>query len=318
MNTNEKRNIGLFFDGRYFYIIYNYYYNKYKTLINIDKFIDFIRYEISSELKISMAQCEVNVVHFFIGGIAREESEKHLEEALMKARIGNNIHRSALRQTTKGFYQEKGVDVNLAIEALDDALHKKYDILVLVTGDSDFVPLVSKIKELNIPVYGVCWDNPETDTQAHQDFLDIVTKAWLMNEELKSRTTGNPFVSDILQSIPLAQETRSIQNSQSNSARDFDIGTPQLLSREEIEKERESVIIKMIEPARDFGFIRSEQKYFTREWNNYNFSVRELQNRRKEELVEGMRVKFCLAYDSKRSSMQGVPLYKAVNIAVLD
>ncbi|MDR2807598.1 MAG: NYN domain-containing protein [Spirochaetaceae bacterium] len=210
IDINAKRKIGLFFDGRYFYIMYNYYYKQYKTL-NIDKFIDFIRYEISSELKISMDQCEINDIHFFIGGIAREESEKHLEEALMKARIGNNIHRSALRQNTKGFYQEKGVDVNLALEAQEGALHKKYDILVLVTGDSDFVPLVSKIKELNIPVYGVCWDNSETDTQAHQDFLDTVTKAWLMNERLESRTDKNPFVSDILQS-------RNVQSPQFNLA----------------------------------------------------------------------------------------------------
>ncbi|MDR2807597.1 MAG: hypothetical protein LBB43_01160 [Spirochaetaceae bacterium] len=93
---------------------------------------------------------------------------------------------------------------------------------------------------------------------------------------------------------------------------------PVLLNREETERKRESFIITIVGPYRDFGFIRSEQKYFTRGWNNYNFSARDVQNRKKEELVEGMRVKFCLAYDSKRSEKYGVPLYKAVNITVLD
>ena len=44
---------------------------------------------------------------------------------------------------------QKGVDVELAIDVLDSAHEDRYDVAVLVTGDSDFVPLVRRITSLN-------------------------------------------------------------------------------------------------------------------------------------------------------------------------
>ena len=38
--------------------------------------------------------------------------------------------------------KEKGIDVALAVDALQTGLEGKFDIAVLVTGDGDFVPLV--------------------------------------------------------------------------------------------------------------------------------------------------------------------------------
>ncbi|MCI0564397.1 MAG: NYN domain-containing protein, partial [Nitrososphaera sp.] len=44
---------------------------------------------------------------------------------------------------------QKGVDVQLALDVLDYAHEDRYDVAVLVTGDSDFVPLVRRITSLN-------------------------------------------------------------------------------------------------------------------------------------------------------------------------
>ncbi len=44
---------------------------------------------------------------------------------------------------------QKGVDVELAIDVLDFAHEDRYDVAVLITGDSDFVPLVRRITSLN-------------------------------------------------------------------------------------------------------------------------------------------------------------------------
>lgn len=44
--------------------------------------------------------------------------------------------------------EEKRTDVSIAVEMMDDALNDHCDTLVLVTGDSDLVPPVLKIKSL--------------------------------------------------------------------------------------------------------------------------------------------------------------------------
>lgn len=53
--------------------------------------------------------------------------------------------------------EEKRTDVNIAIQMLDDAYQGLCDNMILVSGDSDLVPVVSRIKDLfpsiNIIVY---------------------------------------------------------------------------------------------------------------------------------------------------------------------
>jgi uncharacterized LabA/DUF88 family protein len=43
---------------------------------------------------------------------------------------------------------EKKVDINIALDIISLAYENAYDIAVLVSGDGDFVPVVSKVKEL--------------------------------------------------------------------------------------------------------------------------------------------------------------------------
>jgi uncharacterized LabA/DUF88 family protein len=43
---------------------------------------------------------------------------------------------------------QKGVDVHIAIDALDFAHANRYDVAVLITGDEDFVPLVRRITSI--------------------------------------------------------------------------------------------------------------------------------------------------------------------------
>jgi uncharacterized LabA/DUF88 family protein len=48
--------------------------------------------------------------------------------------------------------QEKGVDVALAVDALQVGLKNQIDIAVLVTGDGDFVPLVRALNKNGVRV----------------------------------------------------------------------------------------------------------------------------------------------------------------------
>jgi uncharacterized LabA/DUF88 family protein len=47
---------------------------------------------------------------------------------------------------------EKGVDVALAVDALQVGMGQKIDVAVLVTGDGDFVPLVRALNKQGVRV----------------------------------------------------------------------------------------------------------------------------------------------------------------------
>lgn len=61
--------------------------------------------------------------------------------------IVHDEHR--LTETRDGRRVEKGVDVDLACQAMEDAVHDKHDIYVIVSADSDFLPLVRRLQRLN-------------------------------------------------------------------------------------------------------------------------------------------------------------------------
>jgi uncharacterized LabA/DUF88 family protein len=46
-----------------------------------------------------------------------------------------------------GHYQEKGVDVRLALDCLEGAYEDQYNHLILISGDGDFAPLIEKVKK---------------------------------------------------------------------------------------------------------------------------------------------------------------------------
>lgn len=50
---------------------------------------------------------------------------------------------------------EKGVDVKLAIDLLSLAYNNKYDVAIIVSNDSDFVPAIKEVQLLNKKVYNV-------------------------------------------------------------------------------------------------------------------------------------------------------------------
>lgn len=60
---------------------------------------------------------------------------------------------------------EKGVDVSLAIDAMEAGMDGKVDVAVLVTGDGDFVPLVRTLMKHGIRVAAVYFEY----TQEHKN-----------------------------------------------------------------------------------------------------------------------------------------------------
>lgn len=55
-------------------------------------------------------------------------------------------------QKVDGRFQQKGVDIQLAVDLLTLALTKGIEKAILVTGDSDFVPVVNAVKAAGVTV----------------------------------------------------------------------------------------------------------------------------------------------------------------------
>jgi len=72
--------------------------------------------------------------------------------------------------------KEKGTDIAMAVDALQVGLDDKVDIVVLVTGDGDFVPLVTALNKQGIRVLA-----------AFFEFEDSRGKRGFINERLLNR-----------------------------------------------------------------------------------------------------------------------------------
>ncbi|RCU33026.1 NYN domain-containing protein, partial [Acinetobacter baumannii] len=56
------------------------------------------------------------------------------------------------------FEMEKGIDVWLALEALEQSYYKHYDFVVLLAGDGDYLPLLRKLNAFGIRVMLLFWE----------------------------------------------------------------------------------------------------------------------------------------------------------------
>lgn len=60
-----------------------------------------------------------------------------------------------IEMPTRGIQQKNAADIKIVIDALETAFSRDYvDIFAIVSGDSDFTPLVSKLREYNKTVLG--------------------------------------------------------------------------------------------------------------------------------------------------------------------
>lgn len=159
--------IGVFYDGNYFLHVSNYYayHHDRRGRLSIAGLHDFIRYKIADEEQKDMHLCQIVDAHYFRGRLSAQEAsnegnrlyyDRLFDDILMME--GVTTHYLPVRTTYFGQRQERGIDVWMALEAFELALHKQFDVLVLIASDSDFVPLVRKLHTLGVRVMLFAWD----------------------------------------------------------------------------------------------------------------------------------------------------------------
>ena len=181
--------VGVFYDGNYFLKISDYYYFQHerKARISLEGLHEFIRHQVAEEEDVDVRLAQITTSHFFRGRLSATEArdkdrlfhDRLLDDILMN--LGVCTHYMPLK-TRDGRLQEKGIDVWLSLEALEMALHKTLDVVVLIAGDSDYVPLIRKLNTLGTRVMLLNWDFKYEDfkgetrvTRASQHLLEQAT-----------------------------------------------------------------------------------------------------------------------------------------------
>jgi cold shock CspA family protein/uncharacterized LabA/DUF88 family protein len=319
----EVLRIGIFYDGYYFYKISNYYKYEHekKSRISISGLHEFIRGEIASLTNMDMRKCQIIDAHYFKGrSLAKDmgekvQSERVFEDILMRENIVS--HYLPLRYAGEGNPgQEKGIDVWLALEAYELAIYKHFDILVLIAGDGDYVPLVRKLHTLGTQVMLICWDFSYHNENG--DIVETKTSRQLLSEvyypvqmcqridQNNSEHMKDLFVTErpqewtfnFSQKAPTATTEKQHEMSSAYAAASGD--TAEFVST-----------IFSVSPN-GFGFIKDEER------NNIFFHYSRLTNCDFSELKSGMKVRCSIEEDPERSKREEAPVYRATKVTLIE
>jgi cold shock CspA family protein len=193
--------IGVFYDGNYFFFVSNYYnyVHPRHARISIAGLHEFIRNKVAACEGSDPKFCQIVDAHYFRGRLPAYEAdarqklftERVFDDVLMREGIATHF-----LPITR--YGEKGIDVWLALEAFELAILKRFDVLVLITCDGDYVPLIRKVNTLGARVMVLGWDFEYMDSQeiprkttTSRNLLNEATYPVLMHDLVDDKTKQN-------------------------------------------------------------------------------------------------------------------------------
>ncbi len=175
--------IGVFYDGGFFHHISNYYRYAHARhqRISVPGLHEFIRVKAAELEDIDPTYAHIVEAHFFRGRFSAQQTQAR--EKLYTERLFDDVlmnenvitHYRSIQNNS-----ETGIEVTLSLECYDLAVENRFDMVVLVAGDSDFVPLITKLNRLGVRVMLLGWNFEYTDEQGsmHQ----TTTSMRLINE----------------------------------------------------------------------------------------------------------------------------------------
>lgn len=164
MAHEENLSIGVFIDGGYYAKINEGF--RGTGEVNLSGLLDFICKKISQDNDIERNRLYITECHYYRGRYRAEDakaknllySERKFEDML----IENDVifHYKHLRELEKRggiTVIEKGVDVWFALETYELSMIRKFDFVILVTGDADHEMLAKKLNALKTKVILLNW-----------------------------------------------------------------------------------------------------------------------------------------------------------------
>lgn len=201
----KQLRIGVFYDGGFFHHISNYYRYAHprRQRISVPGLHEYVRVKAAELEGVDPAYAHVVDAHFFRGRFSAQQTQAR--EKLYTERLFDDV---LMNENVVTHYRaiqgnnEVGIDVMLSLECFELAMRGMFDVVVLVAGDSDFVPLVNKLNRIGVRVMLLGWNFEYTDDQGtlHQTttsmrLINEVTYAIAMHEVMDvTGTIKNPLV----------------------------------------------------------------------------------------------------------------------------
>ncbi len=165
--------IGVFIDGGYYAKVNRALKARDRSIIRVKALFEYICSEIAMEEGMNICDCQITEAHYFRGRFrVKDAYDKHLlynERKFEDTLIENDVifHYKHLREVGRSDGQtevvEKGVDVWFALEAYELATFRKFDYVVLITGDADHQMLIHKLKALKTKTVLLTWNICDMD-----------------------------------------------------------------------------------------------------------------------------------------------------------
>jgi len=314
MSKSNLTRIGIFYDGNYLHHVSNYYYyiHERKSRLSIKGIHEFIKKYIAEENDLNHRLCQIVDAHYFRGRLTAKEAkdkdgalyyDRLFDEILMNE--GVTTHYLPIKYYG-GIKQEKGIDVWLALEAYEMSLYKKFDILVLIAGDGDYVPLIRKLNTLGTAVMVLSWDFEYTGedgkpyyTRTSQYLLEEVSYPVPMHELINNRVRRNePMINNLF--VPSNKETSQtktiIKKSPSATILDIDDDDDDDDYYIASNLDKDVFISKVLTVKDGYGFIKNEP-------DNAFFHYTSLIDYDFNDLVVGSRVQYKLEITDEGKSV---------------
>lgn len=225
MSDTKLTRIGIFYDGAYFAHVSDFYLYSHerKARISIQGLHALIRDEVAGREQTDVRYCQIVEAHYFRGRFSADNvrrfdaqrpeadstlyRERKFEDALIKAGVTPHFLPIFANDENRP-PREKGIDVWLALEAFDCTRSKGLNVVVLVTGDGHYVPLVRKLNGLGARVMVTAWDlsidgGAGSTTRTAQALIDGVTYPVMMSNIINDQARRfDPLVINLFVSRP--------------------------------------------------------------------------------------------------------------------
>jgi len=221
MGELDITKIGVFYDGNYFLKVSNYYNYEHhrKSRISIGGLHDFIKHQVAKNEGRNVKMCHVVDMHYFRGRLnaydAREQNKLYHDRIFDDILMTEGVVTHYLPLKTRGGKrEEKGIDVWLALEAYEMTIYKRFDVVVLIACDGDYVPLVRKLNTIGTRVMVLAWDFKYVDektglvreTRTSQELLEEATYPIAMHEIIDNRISkSDPLITNLFVSQDFTQ-----------------------------------------------------------------------------------------------------------------
>lgn len=189
----EHKSIGVFIDGGYFAKINEGLAKIKGGSVNVKGLLQYIPEAISRIDGVERRNLYITESHYYRGRYRVRDAEKrnllHSEREFEDSLIENDIifHYKHLRENPQGGVIEKGVDTWFALDTYEMTLFRKFDYVVLISGDADHEMLARKLKALKTHTILLTWDPANTGSTSRFLSEEVCTLI-----DLRKETEADP------------------------------------------------------------------------------------------------------------------------------